>query len=227
MSSEMREETIGGQRLILGDCLEVLPTLAAGSVDAVITDPPYNVGIAYASSDDNRNDYAEWCGRWFGELQRSCSGPIAITTGQSNLSQWASMFPPDWWLAWWKPAAMGRCVVGFNNWEPIALYGKAQESMCDVIRATIKPDSELKGHPCPKPLEWATKQMECLSRNGQAVLDPFMGSGTTLVAAELLGRRGIGIEIDEGYFDIACRRVEEAVKKRKDAEAQLTLEATR
>ncbi len=57
------------------------------------------------------------------------------------------------------------------------------------------------------------------------VLDPFMGSGTTLVAAELLGRRGIGIELSPEYFDIACRRVEEAVRKRETQEAQLTLDA--
>ena len=83
--------------------------------------------------------------------------------------------------------------------------------------------AEKNGHPCPKPIGAWSWLLEKVSQSGEVVLDPFMGSGTTLVAAELLGRRGIGIEIDPGYFDIACRRVEEAVKKRRDDEAQLTL----
>ena len=193
-----------------GDCLQILPTLAAGSVDAVITDPPYNVGIDYGSSNDNRPDYIEWCSKWLLELKRICFGPVAISTGQSNLSAWSSIEPPTWWLAWWKPAAMGRCVVGFNNWEPIALYGVPNKAICDVIRATIKPDSSLSGHPCPKPLEWAEKQIDMLSDTGDTILDPFMGSGTTGVACVETGRNFIGIEIDADYFRIAQRRIADA-----------------
>lgn len=105
---------------------------------------------------------------------------------------------------------MGRCVVGFNNWEPIALYGKPPKQICDVICATIKPDASLAGHPCPKPLEWGEKQVEMLSLEGCTVLDPFMGSGTTGVACVNTGRNFIGIEIDKGYFEIAQRRIAEA-----------------
>lgn len=197
-------------QLYNADCLEVLKTLAPGSVDAVVTDPPYNVGLKYGSTDDNRRDYAEWCAEWFAELRRVCSGPIAISVGQSNLSLWAKIAPPGWWLAWWKPAAMGRCVVGFNNWEPIALYGRPKKAVCDVIRATINPDASLKGHPCPKPLEWGTKQVDMLSRSGDTVLDPFMGSGTTGVACVQTGRKFIGVEIDPSYFAIAEKRIAKA-----------------
>lgn len=197
-------------RLILGDCLQVLPTLPDASVDAVVTDPPYNVGLDYADSNDRRPDYREWCAAWLAELRRICRGPIAVSVGQSNLSMWASIAPPTWWLAWWKPAAMGRCVVGFNNWEPIALYGKPRRQACDVIRATIKPDKSLAGHPCPKPLEWAVRQVEMLSETGGTVLDPFAGSGTTGVACLQTGRRFIGVEIDPSYHAIAQRRLADA-----------------
>lgn len=194
--------------LILGDCVQKLKEIESASVDCVITDPPYNVGLDYASHDDRMADYAGWCRSWMAELRRVCFGPIAISVGQSNLSTWAAIDPPSWWLAWWKPAAMGRCVVGFNNWEPIALYGKPCKQVCDVIRATIKPDAELKGHPCPKPLEWGTKQVEMLSKPGATVLDPFLGSGTTGVAAVALGRKFIGIEKDAGYLAMASRRID-------------------
>jgi len=198
-------------RLYRGDCLDILPTLEAGSVDAVVTDPPYNVGLNYASTEDRRADYAEWCAQWFAELRRIAGrAPITISVGQANLSQWAIIAPPDWWLAWWKPAAMGRCVVGFNNWEPIALYGRPRRQACDVIRACIVPDPDVAGHPCPKPLEWATKQIEMLTQLGDTILDPFMGSGTTGVACVQTGRNFIGIEIDEGYFNIAKQRIEKA-----------------
>jgi len=199
--------------LRLGDCLEVLGTIESESIDAVITDPPYNVGRKYASTDDRRADYADWCRAWLAELERVTAGPIAISIGQANLSLWATLKPPSWWLAWWKPAAMGRCVVGFNNWEPIALYGKTKRQVCDVIRATIKPDPAMDGHPCPKPLEWATKQIEMLAKPGDTVLDPFAGSGTTGVACAQTGRNFIGIEIDPGYYAIAERRIQAELDK--------------
>jgi DNA modification methylase len=207
--------------LIQGDCLEVLPQLGTGSVDAVVTDPPYNVGLAYASYDDDRADYRAFSLRWLKAARRVCRGPIAVSVGQANLSLWAAAAPPDWWLAWWKPAAMGRCVVGFNNWEPIALYGKPRRAACDVIRATIKPDPSLRGHPCPKPLEWATKQVEMLTDPGDTVLDPFAGSGTVAVACALTGRKFIGVEIDPGYVAMARRRVEAVALRGKAAGAKL------
>jgi DNA modification methylase len=207
-------------QVITGDCLEVMRGMDAGSVDAVITDPPYNVGIEYGErTDDRRADYAEWCTKWFDQLRRMTTGAIAISVGQANLSQWATIAPPSWWLAWWKPAAMGRCVVGFNNWEPIALYGKPRRAACDVIRATITPDPALVGHPCPKPLEWAIKQIEMLTNPGDLILDPFCGSGTTGVACVQTGRRFIGIEISEEYADIARARIAKAAEQAR----QLTL----
>lgn len=196
-----------------GDCLSVLKTLPDASVDAVVTDPPYNVGLRYGSNDDSRGDYAEWCREWFGELRRVCAGPIAISVGQSNLSLWAAIEPPSWWMAWWKPAAMGRCVVGFNNWEPIALYGKPKKAACDVIRATIKPDPSLAGHPCPKPLDWAVKQIEMLSDAGDTVADFFSGSGQVAVACVKTDRNFIGCEIDPGYYEIARRRIDAAMNE--------------
>ena len=198
-----------------GDCLDMLRAMPDASVDAVVTDCPYNVGFKYTSTDDNRPDYQGWCRMWLAELQRVCDGPIAISVGQSNLSMWATIQKPTWWLAWWKPAAMGRCVVGFNNWEPIALYGKTNRSVCDVIRATIKPDKDVEGHPCPKPVEWASKQIEMLTNEGGTVLDPFAGSGTTGVACVQTGRNFIGCEIDPGYVEIARRRIGETVARKQ------------
>lgn len=198
-----------GWEIWRGDALEVLPTIRAGSVDAVVTDPPYNVDLDYDSINDKRTDYALWCAQWFGHLRR-ISPIIAISIGQANVATWAMIEPPTWWLSWWKPASMGRCVVGFNNWEPVALYGKPIKAICDVIRAPVLPDPALNGHPCPKPLAWAKKQIEMLTEPGDLVLDPFMGSGTTGVAALQTGRRYIGIEISANYITIAHRRIEDA-----------------
>ncbi len=199
-------------RLHLGDCLAVLPTLESGSVDCIVTDPPYNVGFEYAddSSRDRKDDYASWCASWFTHCHRVARS-VAISCGHFNVGVWATMSPPpSWWLAWWKPAAMGRCAVGFSNWEPIAFWGKAWKQDCDVIRALIVPDRSLDGHPCPKPVEWAARQIAMMCPPGGTVLDPFMGSGTVGVACARSGRRFIGIEKVPDYFAIAERRIRDA-----------------
>jgi site-specific DNA-methyltransferase (adenine-specific) len=179
-----RVEKIGDCTLYLGDCLEILPTL--GKVDAVVTDPPYGVNFKYEGHDDTNIGYAEWCKRWKAALDLVTDGPIAISCGMANLQEWPAA---DWVFCWHKPASMGRCFVGFN------------------FRAPIVPDKTLGGHPCPKPLGWGVELVSRLTKPGDATLDPFMGSGTTLVACAKLGRRGIGIEREEKYFDIACERV--------------------
>lgn len=191
-----------------GDCMDVLPTLEPGSVDAVVTDPPYGIGFKYATHDDSDKGYADWCKTWFSMCKKLCSGPIAISCGIGNLNNWPQA---HWVLCWHKPAAMGRCPIGFTNWEPVLLYGKVRgQKTSDVFRAVIRTDSALDGHPCPKPLEWATELISRLTIANDTILDPFAGSGTTGVAAILEGRKAILIEKDPKYCDIIRRRIAEA-----------------
>lgn len=188
--------------LYLADCLEVLPTL--GRVDAVITDPPYGVGFGYESHDDNPTTYAELRHKWYGAM-RAVAQTVAVSCGVANIHDWPKA---DWVLAWHKPAAMGRCKVGYNNWEPILLYGKSQgRNGADVLRAPIVPSKEKDGHPCPKPDRWAEAAIERLAKDAEFVADPFMGSGTTGVAALRMGCNFIGIEISDKYYAIAKRRI--------------------
>ena len=198
--------------VVEGDCLDVLRALPDGCVDAVVTDPPYNVGFGYEgdTSRDRKSDYWWWCGSWFSELKRVCRGPILISCGVANIGMWYSIQSPSWVLCWHKPAAMGRCAVGFNNWEPVLLYGKGLRPSCDVFQAVIIPDSSLDGHPCPKPLMWARRQLQAVS-DAAVILDPFAGSGTTGVAAIAEGRKAILVEKEPKYAAICRRRVAEAM----------------
>ena len=194
----------GRATLYLADCLKVLPILQ-GSIDAIVTDPPYGVNFQYLSYSDKQEGYQEWCASWFAECQSVCKGPIAISCGISNLCDWPK---PDWVMCWHKPACMGRCTIGFNNWEPILVYGKSRgKQTSDVVRAPITPDDSLYGHPCPKPLGWGLGIVEKLTIVGDTVLDVFTGSGTTGVACIELDRKFIGIEIEEKYCDIAIGRI--------------------
>lgn len=195
-----------GITIYCADCRDVLPQL--GKVDLVLTDPPYNVGVDYGEHNDNMtlDEFEEWARVWFVQCRRVA--PTTLITGQGRLPQYARIEPSKWLLAWWKPAAMGRSPVGFNEFEPIGLWGKGSSAgLPDVIRAPIKVSASYGGgHPCPKPLEWARGQMVRFPKS-DLILDPFMGSGTTLRAAKDLGRRAIGIEIEERYCEIAVQRL--------------------
>ncbi len=192
-----------------GDCRELVPDQRF-LCDLVVTDPPYNVGINYGQHNDSTGswEWQQWARDWFIPC-RGLSETLLIT-GQARLPDYAQIEPWKWLLCWFKPAAMGRSPVGFCNWEPIALWGKGTKGGNDVIKSPITPDGELDGHPCPKPKGWAAGQI-VLFPSAQTILDPFMGSGTTLRAAKDLGRKAIGIEIEEKYCEIAARRMEQEV----------------
>jgi len=203
-----RREQIGDCTLYLGDCLEILPLLP--KVDAVVTDPPYGVGFKYASHDDRRDGYEDWCATWFDACAAKAE-TILLSPGAVNVPMWARLRPFKWQIAWLKPAAMGRSPVGFCNWEPMLLWGKGSGKSVDVFTAAIRPDDDLSDHPCPKPEAWGIESVKRVP--GASVLDPFMGSGTVGVACVKLGRKFIGIEIEPKYFDIACKRIEEAYRQ--------------
>ena len=112
-------------------------------------------------------------------------------------------------------AGTGRNAWGFTCFHAIALYG-----VCPTLRfgagATVLRSSEAaedSDHPVPKPIGWMRWLVNLASTPGETILDPFAGSGTTGVAAVKLGRRFVGIEIEPAYFDIACRRVADALKQ--------------
>ena len=178
-------------------------------VDLVLTDPPYNVGIKYGDSvNDSKDDFVGWMEPIF-RLLREMSDTVIIA-GQVRLTDYALIEPWKWLLCWHKPAAMGRSPVGFCNWEPMAMWGKGTNGGCDYVKAPIVPDRGLDGHPCPKPLLWG-KGFISLFPNADTILDPFVGSGTTLRAAKDLGRKAIGIEIEEKYCEIAAKRLSQEV----------------
>ncbi len=196
----MREERIGGQRLILGDCLAVMPTL--GRVDAVVTDPPYGIGIAN-NPVRQKHDRKNWDSSPIGAEHL-----LAILSGSVEQIIWGGNY-------FNLPPSRGFLVWDKKQPENFSLAMCEQAWWSRDTNAKVFSKSVLgydKSHPTQKPvalMEW------CLGflPDAKTILDPFMGSGTTLVACQKLGRHGIGIEIDPDYFEIACKRVEEAARQ--------------
>ena len=223
----MRTEVIGDATLYLGDARAVLESL--GDYQVLITDTPYGVGLgSHDGAAEKRAghlvkqgyDLYEDTLENFQEVVR----PVvveALENAQRGLvfcSEKGAWFlpPPNAIGGVYLPAACGRCSWGYQSLAHAFLYGSAPDlhkgAKSIVLRSTETADKN--GHPCPKPLGWMEWAVDLASRVGETVLDPFMGSGTTGVAAVLHGRKFIGIELSPAYFDIACRRIEQAYKQR-------------
>lgn len=189
-----------------GDCREILPTL--DPVDLVLTDPPYNVGLDYCNG-DARDDYKEWCISWFEKLPR----PVVFTCGSVNLGLWFDIEKPLWVCAWIKTNQNSFSKLGGPNmWEPVLVYGKPKIRIDrDVWIVPISGQDECSGHPCPKSMRFWKMLMKSFSIDNDVILDVFMGSGTTLRAAKDLGRKAIGIEIEEKYCEIAAKRLQQEI----------------
>ena len=207
--TSFRTEVIGDATLILGDCRDVLPTLPR--VDAVVTDPPYGIGFDYASHDDNLADWKALIGSVVPLLRDRADFIVMPSCAVQRLGWWYANIEPDWVIAWHKGSPGHQAKVGFNDWEPHVAWGRPARPMHDHFSTRCGFDEN--GHPCPKPIEWASWLVSRACSYGGTIIDPFMGSGTTGVACIKLGRKFIGIEIEPKYFDIACRRIEEAWKQ--------------
>lgn len=244
----IREERIGGQRLILGDCLKVMAEL--GEVDHIFSDPPYEAFMhnaksgaagrkAYGSKRRIRIDghanpktlnfdsidairapfvemsqavcrgwFIAFCtpegvGRWADEInasamkyKRACTWIKPDSTPQLN-GQGPAMGAENFVCAW--------AGTGFAKWNAGGKRG--------VYKHTVNPPDRHGGHPTEKPWRLFAELLTDFTNPDQTILDSFMGSGTTLVACQKLGRKGTGIELDPDYFEIACKRVEEAARQ--------------
>ena len=200
-----RKEVIGDCELYLGDCLEVMPTL--GKVDAVVTDPPYGIGAESGTGKYGRT--RGFTGTW------DSAAPNLSTLPDVPRIIWGGNYfdlpPSRAYLVWDKGA-------GFRGRD----FADCEQAWCsfDANARLFSYDPLARGdyrggekkHPTQKPVEL---MLWCLGflPYAQTILDPFMGSGTTGVACVQLQRSFIGIELDETYFDIACKRIEEAYKQ--------------
>jgi len=198
------EET--GITIYHGDCREILPTL---SFDAVIADPPYGVGKDYGECDDTLETFQTAV-----SLIASTGKPAAVFLAVKRI--WDLPVKPQWMAVWSKTYGASGFIAYpiYPHWEPIALYNFSGDyagnkgHRSDVFNyAPAKAAGS--GHPTPKPIDLMVALLKWFPQ--EIVLDPFMGSGTTLVAAKKLGRRAIGIEIEEKYCEIAVNRLRQGV----------------
>ncbi len=196
-----------------GDCLEVLPTLAP--VDLIVTDPPYGVGVEYGDGTDDDPD-VHW--KWFASVLaalRAASPQVIFTHRQEAV--WR-LPKPDHLCVWHKPFNLTFSIQGWQaKWEPIFVYGGIVSQMHDGAKRPSSIDSwtfshntepNRWGHPASKPVGLMCKIIAPFSGD---VCDPFLGSGTTLVAAKNLNRKAVGIEIEERYCEIAAKRCSQEV----------------
>ncbi len=211
----MRKEVIGAATLYLGDAREALPLI--GKVDAVVTDPPYGIGEAagknasrgkLAVSKDYGND--EWD-------NEPISADLILQV--RNAAKWAVIFGGNYyampatscWLVWDKEngaSDFADCELAWTN------LPKAVRRLRYMWNGMLRANGEQRGdHPTQKPIgvmKWAIGHVPLPATT---ILDPFMGSGTTGVAAVQMERQFIGIEREPKYFDIACRRIEDAQRQ--------------
>lgn len=204
----MNPVIIGGAKIFLGDCAAVMPLL--GEFDSIVTDPPYGLGDKWCGGGGSKK--SSW--KFDPSEAKDWDGvTVDIVNTFPGLAKeviiWGGNYyplpPSRCWLLWDKKQndnwTTGQAEMAWSNLNrPVRVFRLAQ---CEQANEGAKL------HPTQKPLSLMSWCMKWVS--GAIILDPFMGSGTTGVAAIQAGRQFIGIERDERYFDIACRRIEQAV----------------
>lgn len=239
-------------RIIEGDCLELLKNIPSESVDMTFADPPFNLKKKYASYRDGLevNEYLEWCEKWIAEMVR-----ITKPTGSillHNIPKWLTYYATflnkyayfKHWISWDAPTApMGKSLQ--PNHYGILFYTKEQKGTkiyelrhphkrdrktgvlakdyggkkymlhpfgplvsdvwTDIHR--IKHNTKRDEHPCQLPVHLLERLVLMTTDEGDIVLDPFSGTGTTAIAAKRMGRRYIGLELDSSYVEISRKKL--------------------
>lgn len=195
----------GGITIYHGDCREFLPSLRA---DAIVTDPPY--GTKVTSWDESVD----------ADVFRQC---VDATDGYATffysntrlahiLTALKNAGADTWTAVWHKSNSVGFERKFAPQWTPIVIAYKKPRKFWgkDLCYCPIKVHKGI-DHPTPKPIGATKWLVERATDTGQLVLDPFMGSGTTMLAAQQTGRKAIGIEIEERYCEIAAKRLSQEV----------------
>lgn len=207
--------TDAGVLLMQGDCLALMKDIPDGSVDMVLTDPPYGKGADKGTNGFGTSRNRKYVGGWdnsapdenvFNQIFRVAKNVIIF--GGNYFSN--HLPPSNCWIFWDK-----KGDIQFNN--PFAdgelIYTSFKKPVKKIVfrqQGFISDSKDKRYHPTQKPTELLQQMLDMFTQPGMTVLDPFMGSGSTGVACVNKGRNFIGMELDQGYFETAKRRIEEA-----------------
>lgn len=205
-----------------GDAREILPGVTA---DVLLTDPPYGISLGsggvggsgprHGLAKSGYSTYEDTYEAYMQVVVPVIAHAVGMTTRAAVFTgPHLQELPKAAAIGGiYSPAGAGRHPWGFKTFLPVLLYGTAPllnlGARPNVIRSTVK--AEQNGHPCPKPIEWMRWLVDLVSLPGETIIDPFAGSGTTLRAAKDLGRKAVGIELDEHYCEIAAQRLSQGV----------------
>lgn len=210
---------LGKHRLACGDCTDVGAIDAAlqgRKADLCLTDPPYGLDSkkksgknSYDQYEDTLDNLKELAALWL-PLARSHSVAVVFSPGVTR--QW--VYPePDWVICWFYGGGQLRSSWGFNCWQPFLCYGKdpslanGKGARPDAIDMNTPANAGDINHPCPKPVKLWSWFLDRLTFSPNAVLfEPFSGSGTTIIAAEMKGIAVAAIELSPAYVDVAVKR---------------------
>lgn len=235
----MRVELIGNATLYLGNCLELMAGL--DPVDHILADPPYEARLHAAKS--HEADLRKDGGPALMPIDFDCIDPIReqvvaegarLTQGwfivfctPEGVARWADAINPSPMkykraCVWVKPDSTpqlnGQCpAMGAENFV-CAWAGKGHSrwnagGKRGVYTHLVNNPERTGLHPTEKPRRLMSELVADFTKPGELILDPFMGTGTTGVAAVMAGRRFVGIEMSPTYFDIACKRLEDAQRQ--------------
>ena len=196
-------------RVLCGDSTkaeDVERLMAGKTADAVVTDPPYGIGFSYDTHDDDRAAWFQLMNKVVPMLRAMARFVVMPSCGIDRIGWWYKHHEPDWMLCWYKGSPGHLSKVGFNDWESHIVWGRPPKQMHDYWQT--KCGFHVDGHPCPKPVEYSAWLVERAAERDGLIYEPFCGSGTTLIAAEQLGRKCYGMEISPQYCDIIVRRWE-------------------
>ena len=224
----------GGEpvRLLLGDCLETMAGMESDSIDAIVTDPPFGIGFHYVkgAEDNNTPDgYWEWLSPRYAQMLRVLrpGGFCAIWQAQMYYRYFWEWFGADIhiYCAAKNFVQLRKTAINYG-YDPVVMFYKAGASplrpkpqrnvdffVANTASMVSNPNRPERAHPCPRPIDQAVEIVRNFTLPGGIVLDPFMGSGTTGVAAVQEGRDFIGIEREAEYLAIAEARIEHAQGK--------------
>lgn len=224
--------------LLCADSRDVIRRIPDGSIDFILTDPPYNIGkhstgnIALPGRTAMNNDVADWDHvdfnpeEWAGEFIRILkpTGNLFIFTSYNQLGRWYDCldhrFDTSNFMIWhktnpapkiFKAGFLNSCEMIFTCWNKKHTWNFiSQAEMHNFLESPICMRPERLNdpkHPAQKPISILKKMLQIASNEGDIVFDPFMGVGSTGVAALSMGRRFIGVEIDQNYFEAATKRI--------------------